>query len=70
MVKTCIMKCSILFLLIAVTMFTGCGKKKCTTAMVVKTSNCAQWGIRINTAAYPADTIPDVFKIDGARFCV
>lgn len=50
---------------------TGCKKKGCKTATVLKTAGpCATWAIKVKSAIYPVDSIPDHFKQDGASFCV
>ena len=61
------------FLILAVLFLTNidCSKKSCQTATVVKTTGaCSTWAIKVNTNIYPADSIPDRFKRDGASFCV
>ena len=49
----------------------ACRKNSCHIAVATQTGTpCGQWGIRVGSHTYPADSIPLMFQQEGMPVCV
>lgn len=61
----------VLFVALLLIILVSCRKNKCNIVTVTQNGiPCSFWGIKAGDQTYPADSIPDNFKQEGALVCV
>ena len=61
----------LLLAIVTILVLASCHKNKCHIATITQSGTpCSFWGIKLGTQTYPADSIPDNFKIEGNVVCV